>query len=191
MTGHDFFLAKESDIQEELEQLAREKCAAILPGEGLNFAHCLTASQSLHLRIAREVHQKSCAKKRDRGEEPGDLLCDLEHHPDKRCRVSTTGSMMSQLRHGTIWSDAAERALVGSEILAMQGFPTNEVDDSHPCPLPWSPRELGLSSHALYKLMGNGMHMHILVAMWCWVLSCMEVQSEAPGRGQSDQDRSA
>ena len=82
---------------------------------------------------------------------------------------------MSQLRRGCMWSEEAERPLVRSEILTSQGFPTIEQDDDHPCPLPWV--ATGVSSGRIWKLSGNGMHMHVLVLVVVWMLSAMEVET--------------
>ena len=151
--------------------MAAKKHVAVLPGEHLSFHHVLSASQTKHLQIARSLHAEGGGG----GLDERGLLADCDHNPLKRGRFSKTGKMMSQLRHGCIWSEEAERPLVRSEILNLQGFPTIEQDDDHPCPLPWDAS--GVSTCGMWKLSGNGMHMHVLVLLMVWMLSAMEVET--------------
>ena len=66
--------------------------------------------------------------------------------------------------------------------MLLQGFPSSSSATDHQCPLPWDIDEVGLNKQQLFKLMGNGMHMHVLALVMLWALSCNEVKKKRAER---------
>ena len=167
MDGHAFFAAPDVIVEAELLKEARKQAVHVAPSEKPNFAdHALSAGHTRRLKSARDLSEsKGWA---------GPLLSDLDHNPLKKARVSTTGKMMTQLTHGTIWSDAAQRPLVRQECLSLQGFQTLPSVHGDSCPLPWAECMDSLSPGQVHQLSGNGMHMHVLVLVLCLLLGCAE-----------------
>ena len=181
LDGHVFFCDTREHVHGELSAAAMRNGSSVLPGEQMNFQdHALTTYQGNHLRFALAAHPEWIEKTRAAGKEiprgAHDILCDLDHNPDKCTRMSTTGMAVGLLTHGCIWSGRFERYLTKREVMSLQGFPT--VPDAHGSNfvLPWAHMLDELSLVAFTSLAGNGMHMHILSLVLAWGLACTERQ---------------
>lgn len=181
LDGHAFFADTPAAVETLLTEKAKSHGSAVLAGEVLNFEeHALSGSQTTYLKTFREAHAKHLCTMREKAKDipPGmhHLICDLDHNPDGALRMSTTGNMIGILIHGTVWSDKVRRPMTKCEVLSVQGFPRIPSVHGKAFPIPWAGMLLGAISHdQASQLAGNGMHMHIVVLVLCWVLACTEL----------------
>ena len=182
LTGHDFFVDAPAAVAQQMKEAMRRVGSELLPGETPSYeTHGLTGSQATFLRNFREAHQEKVQDMRRRNKEVPKgmdmLICDLQHNPDQRLRMSVNGSIIGLLTHGTMWSDAARRPLTKREILSLQGWPTIPSEHGDKYEIPWAALIEESSAESLTKLSGNGMHMNVLVLILCWALACTELAS--------------
>jgi len=182
LTGHEFYVESPAAVASHLKEAMRMVGSELMPGETASYeTHGLTGSQVTFLRVFREIHkdklQDMQTKKKEMPNGMDELICDLEQNPDHRVRMSTNGSMIGSLTHGTMWSDSAKRPLTKREILSLQGWPTISSVHGDKYEIPWAAFIEETSAERWTKLSGNGMHMNVLVLNLCWALACTELAS--------------
>lgn len=179
MSMHDFFADTADEVERHKIEAIKRVGGHLLPGEHAEYeAHGLTGTQQLYLRGFREANTARLAAMRAKGVSiprgSEHVMCDLDHNPDERLRLSTDGLLLSLLTHGCMWSDQARRPLTRRELMSVQGWPSIPSAHGSAYPLPWEGLVGDLRMESWARLVGNSMHMHVLMLTMCWALACIE-----------------
>ena len=108
-------------------------------------------------------------------------VADLDHTPETK-RMSKPQDARSMipclLRHGTVWRQMPEgsslesRVMLKREFLSCQGIHCIPHAHGSDFTAPWAGMLPKLSTHQVNMLTGNGVHLEVVSALWCWVLCC-------------------
>ena len=185
--GSDLFVDSPENVKKHLVQAVKRVGGTILPEESPSFeSHGLTGVQATWLKVYREHHKEASMKKVRRcrktpmaedvtlASKDSQVFCDLEQNPDRVPRMAPAGMSVGLLTHGLIWSDDAERPMTSREILSLQAWPSIPEQHGDNFAIPWLGLVNDLSLETWTKLSGNGMHMHVIVLILVWTLSCCE-----------------
>ena len=173
LDGDVFLSDSQQAHQKRLQELAATQCLHVQPDGDmhgtLNPRDVLSPSSQRHFDMYLDLYKRHCDMVAQDPHQLQGFIADLQQNPQQR---SVARSLLPALTTSVLrYSFSAGQYFTDKELYQAHGWPA--LDESMPFSLE------SLTSGARQKLLGNGMHLHVVGAFFAYVLSHLATRESA------------